>query len=197
MSNSAAKVLASTSAHLRHVETVRDDLETLVMDAEVLAELLGIPDPKKAKGVEIKIIACLRRHAGNPRFIEIGERLEELRDRHERGMENSISFLKRLLEIAREVVEAEQQVDPEEEQDRAIAALTELFNEVRGQNTPVVVERIVADIDAIVKVVRFPGWQQTIAGEREVKQALRKTLLKYRLHQDLFDRSYGYIAQYY
>jgi type I restriction enzyme R subunit len=114
-------------------------------------------------------------------------------------MENSISFLKRLLEIAREVVEAEQQVTPEEEQDRAIAALTELFNEVRSQNTPVVVEPIVADIDAIVKVVRFPGWQQTIAGEREVKQALRKTLLKYKLHQDqdLFDRAYGYIAQYY
>jgi type I restriction enzyme R subunit len=66
-------------------------------------------------------------------------------------------------------------------------------------STPVVVERIVADIDAIVKVVRFPGWQQTIAGEREVRQALRKTLLKYKLHQeqDLFDRAYAYIAQYY
>ncbi len=193
-----AKTIELIHEHV-HVETVRDDLETLVMDADVLAELLSNPDPKKAREIEIKIIARLRRHKDNPRFVELGERLEELRDRHERGMENSVSFLKRLLEIAREVVEAEQQVDPEEEQDRAIAALTELFNEVRGQNTPVVVERIVADIDAIVKVVRFPGWQQTIAGEREVKQALRKTLLKYKLHQDqdLFDRAYGYIAQYY
>ena len=193
-----AKTIELIHEHV-HVDTVRDDLETLVMDADVLADLLSNPDPKKAKEIEIKIVARLRRHKDNPRFIELGERLEDLRDRHERGMENSISFLKRLLEIAREVVEAEQQVDPEEEQDKAIAALTELFNEVRGQNTPVVVERIVADIDAIVKVVRFPGWQQTIAGEREVKQALRKTLLKYRLHQDqdLFDRAYGYIAQYY
>jgi type I restriction enzyme R subunit len=193
-----AKTLELIHEHV-HVEAVRDDLETLVMDADVLADLLNNPDPKKAKEIEIKIIARLHRHQGSPRFIEIGERLEELRDRHERGMENSISFLKRLLEIAREVVEAEQEVDPAEEQDRAIAALTELFNEVRGQNTPVVVERIVADIDAIVKVVRFPGWQQTIGGEREVKQALRKTLLKYKLHQDqdLFDRAYGYIAQYY
>ncbi len=48
-------------------------------------------------------------------------------------------------------------------------------------------------------IVCLPGWQQTIAGEREVQKALGKTLLKYRLHhdQDLFDRAYGYIKQYY
>ncbi len=47
--------------------------------------------------------------------------------------------------------------------------------------------------------VRFAGWQKTHAGEREVKQALRRTLFKYRLHQDqeLFDRAYGYVRQYY
>jgi len=47
--------------------------------------------------------------------------------------------------------------------------------------------------------VRFDGWQNTHAGEREVKQALRKVLFKYKLHQDqeLFDRAYGYIKQYY
>ena len=51
----------------------------------------------------------------------------------------------------------------------------------------------------IVRLVRFPGWQTTAAGEREVKKALRKSLLKYQLHQDvdLFDRAYGYIRQYY
>ena len=47
--------------------------------------------------------------------------------------------------------------------------------------------------------VRFDGWQDTHAGEREVKIALRKTLFKYRLHQDtaLFERAYGYIREYY
>jgi type I restriction enzyme R subunit len=61
------------------------------------------------------------------------------------------------------------------------------------------VERIVADIDEIVRVVRFAGWQNSHAGEREVKQALRRTLLKYRLHQDqeLFERAYNYVRQYY
>ena len=54
-------------------------------------------------------------------------------------------------------------------------------------------------IDEIVRRVRFPDWQTTSAGEREVKKALRKTLFKYKLHQDkeLFIKAYGYIKQYY
>jgi hypothetical protein len=36
------------------------------------------------------------------------------------------------------------------------------------------VERVVAAIDEIVRLVRFPGWQQTTAGEREVKKALQR-----------------------
>jgi type I restriction enzyme R subunit len=61
------------------------------------------------------------------------------------------------------------------------------------------VERVVNDIDEIVRIVRFDGWQNTHAGEREVKMALRKTLFKYKLHQDdeLFGKAYTYIATYY
>jgi hypothetical protein len=38
-----------------------------------------------------------------------------------------------------------------------------------------------------------------LAGEREVQKALRASLLKHKLHkdQDLFDRAYAYIKQYY
>jgi len=94
--------------------------------------------------------------------------------------------------------ELEKAVTPEEEQDTAKAALTELFNEVKNQNTPVIVERLVDKIDSMVRIVRLEGWQQTLAGEREVQKALRASLLKYKLHkdQDLFDRAYGYIKQY-
>ena len=70
---------------------------------------------------------------------------------------HSLQFLKELLTLAREVVEDEQQVDPVDEQARARAALTELFAETRNGDTPVIVERIVADIDNIVRIVRFPG----------------------------------------
>ena len=86
-----------------------------------------------------------------------------------------------------------------EERDRAKEALTELFNEAKNKNTHLIVERIVDDIDRIVKAVRFDGWKATTQGERTVQKELRRTLLKYKLHtdQDLFDKAYGYIRQYY
>ena len=59
-----------------HVEAVRDDVEALVLDADVLESILKDGNPaKKAKEVEIKLIARLRKHAGNPQFTELGERL--------------------------------------------------------------------------------------------------------------------------
>ena len=182
------------------VEAVRDDLDTLVLDAELLEAVLGTPDPeKKAKEIQIKVVRRLQKHRDHPRFRALGERLEELRLRHEQGLLVSIDFLKELLEIARDVVEAEGSVKPVTEEDRGRAALTELFEEVRNDDTPIMVERIVNDIDEIVRYVRFDGWQATHAGERQVRLALRKTLFKYKLHQDreLFDRAYGYIREHY
>ena len=46
---------------------------------------------------------------------------------------------------------------------------------------------------------RFDGWQTTSQGERQIKQVLRKTLLKYQLHKDneLYDKAYAYISEHY
>lgn len=182
-----------------HVDAVRDDLDTLVLDADLLEAVLSNPDPKKAKEIEIKLKRRLRGHTGNPKFKQLSERLDALKDRFESGQINSVEFLKALLEIAKETLQAEKEIPPEEDEDRGKAALTELFNEVKTAETPIMVERIVADIDEIVRLVRFPGWQGTLAGEREVKKALRKALFKYKLHADeeLFEKAYSYIRQYY
>lgn len=183
-----------------HVESVRDDIETLVMDAQVLNDILKEADPvKKGREIEIMLVARLRKHLGHSKFVALGERLEKVKERHEQGFLTSLEFLKQILEIAKEVVEAEKETDPEEVRDRAKEALTELFSEAKRQNTHIIVERIVNDIDEIVKKVRFPDWQHTSQGERLVQKELRKALLKYKLHtdQDLFDRAYDYIRQYY
>jgi hypothetical protein len=45
--------------------------------------------------------------AGNPKFKELGERLKKVREHHEQGLLNSLDFLKTILQIAKEVVEAE------------------------------------------------------------------------------------------
>ena len=183
-----------------HVEAVQDDLETLVVDADLLEAILGVADPKKkSKEIEIKVARRLRKHLHDPRFKALAERLEDLKNRHEQGLLLSIDFLKELLNLARDVVTAEQVAPPIEQAERGKEALTELFEEVKNSETPIIVERVVADIDEIVRVVRFDGWQDTHAGEREIRKALRKTLFKYKLHQDteLFDRAYGYIRTYY
>jgi type I restriction enzyme R subunit len=152
-----------------------------------------------ARLVEFKLTARLRKHMANPRFRALSERLEALKERMEQGLVDSVDFLKQLLEIARDLVAAEKETPPAEDVDRGKAALTELFRQVKNDKTPVIVERVVAYIDDIVSKVRFPGWQQTTAGEREVRGALRRTLLKYQLHQDaeLFEKAYGYVKQYY
>jgi type I restriction enzyme, R subunit len=183
-----------------HVDAIHDDLETLVLDADLLEAVLGTPDPdKKSKEIEIKVVRSLRKHAHDPRFKALTERLEDLKNRHEQGLLVSVDFLKELLNLAKDVVEAERAAPPIEEEELGKAALTELFEEAKSGDTPIIVERVVTDIDDIVRIVRFDGWQTTHAGEREVKKALRKTLFKYKLHQDqdLFDRAYGYIRQYY
>jgi type I restriction enzyme R subunit len=182
-----------------HVDAVRDDLDTLVLDADLLEAVLSNPDPKSAKEIEIKLVRRMRKHLGNPKFKKLSERLDALKDRFESGQINSVEFLKQLLEIAKETLQAEKDVPPEEDEDRGKAALTELFNEVKTAETPIMVERVVTDIDEIVRLVRFPGWQGTQAGEREVKKALRKALFKYKLHadEDLFEKAYTYIRQYY
>lgn len=126
-----------------HPESVRDDIETLVLDTQVLEEILADAEPgTRAKEVEIKLIARLRKHLGNPTFTALGERLERIKERHEQGFLTSLEFLKQILEIAKE-------------------ALTEHFKEAKNTNTHIIVERIVADIDDIVKKVRFPDWQHT------------------------------------
>ncbi|MCB9797866.1 MAG: type I restriction endonuclease subunit R, partial [Alphaproteobacteria bacterium] len=154
---------------------------------------------RKGKELEVQLAARLRRHAHNPRFKPLSERLEKIRERLASGVEFSVAVLKELLDLARDLVAAEKDTPPEEDEDRGKAALTELFQELETAETPVVVKRVVDDIDEIVRVVRFPGWQQTSAGEREVKKALRGTLFKYKLHSDreLFEKAYGYIVQYY
>ncbi len=182
------------------VEAVQDDLETLVLDADLLEAVLGTPDPKKkSKEIEIKVARRLRKHLHDPRFKALAERLEALKNRHEKGPLRSVEFLKELLHLAKDVVASEQAEPPIEDEDRGKAALTELFEEASNADTPVMVERVVGDIDEIVRIVRFDGWQNTHAGEREVKMALRKTLFKYLLHQDqeLFGKAYKYIAMYY
>ncbi|ADU32515.1 type I restriction endonuclease subunit R [Evansella cellulosilytica] len=183
-----------------HVSEIEDNLEEIVLDEELVEEVLKNQDSQKVKEIEFKISARIKRNINkNSRFKELAQKLEELKEKYEENFKTSLNFLKELLELAKEVLRAEKETDLNEDVKTGKAALTELFNDIKSQKTHIIVERIVNDIDSIVNVVRFDGWQNTNAGEREVKRALRKTLAKYQLHKDqeLFEKAYNYIKEYY
>jgi type I restriction enzyme R subunit len=182
-----------------HVAGMVDDMKEYILDAEVIEEIASSGDPKKAKQLEKAVAKRLNNHGDDPHFKDLSERLEKLRDKAEQGLIQSIEFVKELCKIAKETVAAEKDALDKQEQKGARAALTELFLDLKTDQTPAVVERIVNDIDEIVKFVRFDGWQDSTAGQKAVQRALRKSLLKYKLHkdQDLFERAYAYIEQYY
>lgn len=182
-----------------HVGGIHTDMQEVVLDETMVASLIASKDPKAAKKIEKELIKRFKKYTNQPKFVELSKRLEALRDKAEQGLISSIEFIKELCQIARETIQAEKQEEHIEVRKTGKEALTELFLELRTDDTPAVVGRIVADIDSIVKIVRFPGWQTTNAGEREVQKALRKTLLKYKLHKEevLFNKAYLYIREYY
>jgi type I restriction enzyme, R subunit len=193
-----AQTTALIHEHI-HVSGINKEMEEVVLDAEVIDDLMKKKDPKQAEKVLKLLISRLNKHGNNPTFKKLSERLEAIRDKAEKGLINSIEFIKELCQIARETLQAEKQITPVEEQKNAKAALTELFLEIKTDTTPAIVERIVNDIDEIVRIVRFEGWQNSTVGEREVKRELRKVLwTKYQIKdEELFNRAYDYIREYY
>ncbi|SDS58343.1 type I restriction enzyme, R subunit [Maribacter dokdonensis] len=181
-----------------HVGNIHQ-LDEFVLDADVIEEIFNNPDPKNAKKLEKILAKRFKKHAGNPKFKKLSDRLEELRDKAEQGLITSIEFVKELCKLAKETIQAEKELEELIQEKTPQAALTELFLELKTDKTPAVVERIVTDIDTIVRIVSFPGWQQSNQGEREVQSSLRKILwVKYKIKdQVLFDRAYAYIKEYY
>lgn len=195
-----AKTMELVHANIE-VGEVHDDLDILTLDANLIDEFIRNQKDiiKTTRKIEIDLVAKIREYSKDPKFIKLGEKLEELRERHEQGLITSIEFLKLLLELAREAAQAEKEVVPEDEIDRGKAALSELFKGAKNDKTPIIVERIVGDIDDIVKIVRFDGWQRTTSGKNEVKKALRSVIwIKYKIKdKEVFDKAYSYIEQYY
>lgn len=192
-----------------YVEGVQTDLEGLVLSPEMVENLMKQATPEKAKNLAKVIAGRLGRHGTDPVFVALSERLEKIRDRAEQGLISSIDFIKELCQLAKETLEAEREAEAQAEANQepvvtapaktAQSALTELFLELRTDKTPTILERLVKDIDEIVRKVRFPSWQTTTEGKKLVGKSLRETLLRYQLHKDheLYAKAYEYIEQYY
>lgn len=193
-----AKTLDLINQYVR-VE-VKEPTETIKLDEQTIEDLLS-GDPSKAdpKEIEKQVTARIARHLNNPVFVELGKRLNKLRERYADAQQSSLEFLRSLLELARDTVAAEKAVDEVPREEKGKAALTELFEAVKSDETPVIVERVVERIDEVVRAIRFEGWQATSEGQRDVQQVLRKTLyLQFKIRdEDVFEKALGYVREYY
>ena len=194
------KTLQLVHENISVQEVVKDE-DILEMDAKIIEKFIAgdTEAGKKKKKIELDLAAIIRKHPDDPRFIALGARMEKLREEHEAGLLTSMAFLKALLDLAKEAAQMEREVLPEDKEDKGKAALTALFQSVRNENTPVIVERIVSDIDGIVKIVRFEGWQNVPTGRKMISRNLRDVIMrKYRIKdKEVFDKAYGYVEQYY
>ncbi|MFV2108001.1 hypothetical protein [Micromonospora sp. LOL_015] len=86
--------------------------------------------------VERWITARIAKHKGTPVFVELGKRLAARREKYAHAQQASLEFLKELFALARDTVAAEKAAAgvPPEEQGKA--ALAELFESLKGEDTP-------------------------------------------------------------
>lgn len=190
----------------RNIETIDigTPLEDLVVDSDVIDAVLEDEKAREKKIVEIEKMLRLRlgEHKGDPNFKKFAEKLDELRERMAQNLISSIDFLKQLLVLAKDLLEEEKKKDePQDKRTKARAALTDLFQSIKTEETPIIVEQVVNDIDnEVVNIVRqFNDAFQSVTARREIKKKLRSILwVKYQIKDnDVFERAYQYIEMYY
>ena len=179
-------------------------LEDLVVDSDVIDAVLEDEKAREKKIVEIEKMLRLRlgEHKGDPNFKKFAEKLDELRERMAQNLISSIDFLKQLLVLAKDLLEEEKKkAEPQDKRAQARAALTDLFQSIKTEETPIIVEQVVNDIDnEVVNIVRqFNDAFQSVTARREIKKKLRSILwVKYQIKDnDVFERAYQYIEMYY
>lgn len=132
------------------------------------------------------------------------ERLELLRLSRISSAAESVEFLRHLLELAKDLLEAERDddhgrineikvVDPRK------GALTQIFEEFKPQDVPLVIENVVEQVDSLVQPVRGTGWQTSHPEDRTIRQELRLILKNSGPPPtgELFDRAHAYIRENY
>ncbi len=213
-----AKTMEIVHAHLTGVTIDANQLEKVAMDAGVLEALkdvslfppgptLGKPLPtalEVLQKLEERIKKRFGTDEGDKVWRSLSERLELLRLSRISSAEESVDFLKRLLELAKDLLEAEKADDEGRIADVKVVdprkgALTQIFESYKPEGVPVVIENVVEQVDSLVTPVRNTGWQSSHPGDRMVRQELRLILKNNGLPPagELFDHAYAYISENY
>ena len=213
-----AKTQELIAAHVEQIAVNPVGPDRIVMDAHTLQVIqqLGLDLTVKTTeaptatevldSIEKRLAAQLGGGKRHPMYESLARRLDDLRKHNLAEAEGSVEFLKKILDLAKDLTiavkaEAESDLDsltPGLLPDPNIGALTQIFGEYAPTATPAIIERLVNDIDRIVREVRFLGWQESVKGDRDVRRELRLVLNKQGLTQDeVYDRAYIYVRENY
>jgi type I restriction enzyme R subunit len=212
-----AKTMALVHEHLEGVSIDGNRLENVAIDAELFESLRQLdlfPNEKAASKaptaaevlakLEARIRARMDGTDPHKVWLSLAERLELLRNQKIADAQASVEFLKYLLELATDIMQAERadddgRLDEIKVLDPRKGALTQIFEEFAPANVPAVIESVVDDVDRLVEPVRGTGWQTSQPGDRTVRRELRLLLSKYGLppEGDLFSHAYAYIRENY
>ena len=182
--------------------TLRDNLEVLVMDENLIRKIKEGLQPYDPKTIEINITRRINRDPSNPDFVDISEKLQILKDKYNEHLLTNNQLLLALLELARKVVEIEKDIQQNTELNKK-NALTRIFE--KSQISSQEIEETVKEIDEIVTKERFDGWQNTIHGTKLIKRKLFQILYKHKLPgEELIDKpgtvfyeAYLYVREHY
>ncbi|MEJ0014379.1 MAG: hypothetical protein WDN07_02100 [Actinomycetota bacterium] len=204
--------------HLTEITIDADKLESIAMDAQVLEALRSeklFPEVTKFGKLAPTAVEVLQRlderiaqriggTYGPKIWRSLAERLELLRLSRISSASESVEFLRHLLELAKDLLEAERADDEGRLSEIKVVdprkgALTQIFEEYKPTGVPVVIENVVEQVDSLVQPVRGTGWQTSHPGDRMVRQELRLILRNNGLPPsgELFDRAYAYIRENY
>jgi type I restriction enzyme, R subunit len=213
-----AKTMEIVHQHLKDVTIDASQLEKVAMDAGLLEALKDLtlfptPTPGDQRGptaleVMQRLEERIQKRFGDVQsdkvWRSLAERLEMLRLSRISGAAESVEFLKQLLALAKDLLEAERaddegRINEIKVVDPRKGALTQIFQEFKPEEVPVIIETVVDKVDELVQPVRGTGWQTSHPGDRTVRLELRRILRDSGLpHQgELFDHAYDYIRENY
>lgn len=214
-----AKTLDIVFEHMTDVKVTQSNA-VVVADADTIRRLeeegllpgLEEVEHRTANEVLDTLYARLKKrlegpNGNHPVYQSLAERLENLRQRTIAEAQQSIEWLREAFTLAKDVTAAEKAEDEAGVEglnllpDPNVFALTQIFLEYSTPDMPVMIERVVEEVDSIVKEVTAgnAGWASTQKGDMAVRKEVRLVLKDKGLHTvpGLFDRAYEYIAEHY
>nr|WP_176704686.1 HsdR family type I site-specific deoxyribonuclease [Arthrobacter sp.]AXV46305.1 Type I restriction enzyme R protein, HsdR family type I site-specific deoxyribonuclease [Arthrobacter sp.] len=212
-----AKTLELVHGHIGDVTVTTVGVNLVIADEGTIQQLIdsgvllddGETGTRSISASEVvdNIAKRLQRRLDGPngnhaRYNSLADRLERLREMIFTKAEGSASLLQTMLGVAVDFKAAEKADDASGVEgldllpDPNIGALTQIFNEYKPKGVPVMVERVVIDIDKIAKKASYDGWVLKKKADREVRGSIMVALKKYGLpiSGELFDHAYSYVA---